>query len=141
MPQLPKITKNQFKKLFKIFSLILLLDYPILPFLSSIGGDIKCDDYDILTCISISLFFILIVAFFWSMIWFMSYIAFFMEDYRSKDFKNKMSPPIYSYVKYIQNSYRDKLIQSLVMKLILILLCVGVFYLFMYEVFNIFNEK
>jgi len=140
MFKLPKITKEQFKKLFKIFSLILMIDYPIMPFLSSFyTGDKICEDYDTLTCVSVMLIFIVLIFFFWCATWLMCYIAFFMEDYRGKVAENKLSSIFYWYARYVQSSFREKLIQEVVIKLILTLLCIGVSFLFIRELLSLFT--
>ncbi len=133
------INKKQFKNLFKIFSLILLIDYPILPFaVSYMQGDFGCEGYDAITCFSAALFFIVLIAFFWCMFWLMNYIAFFMEDYRRKDTDSKWMLPFYLYVRYVQSAYKGKIAQEFVMKLILVILCCVVLYLFFRELYNLF---
>ena len=140
MFKLPKITKEQFKKLFKIFSLILMIGYPIMPFLSSFyTGDTICEDYDTLTCVSVMLIFIVLIFFFWCATWLMCYIAFFMEDYRGKVAENKLSSIFYWYARYVQSSFREKLVQEVVIKLILTLLCAGVSFLFIRELLSLFT--
>ena len=140
MFKLPKITKEQFKKLFKIFSLILMIGYPIMPFLSSFyTGDTICEDYDTLTCVSVMLIFIVLIFFFWCATWLMCYIAFFMEDYRGKVAENKFSSIFYLYARYVQSSFREKLVQEVVIKLILTLLCAGVSFLFIRELLSLFT--
>ena len=74
------ITKRKFKRLFQIFSLILFLDYPVLPLISEfIHKDYSCDEYEVLTCISVTLIFTALIASFWCVFWAMNYVAFYME--------------------------------------------------------------
>lgn len=135
-----KVTKRQFRRLFKVFSLILLINYPVLPFLSSFTqGDIECDSYDILTCVSVAFLFIAIIFFFWCMVWLMVYITYFAEDYRVKKINNNLYSLPLLYVRHIQNSFRGKLIQSSSLILILCILCAGVVSLFFYEMLNLFS--
>jgi hypothetical protein len=131
-----KITKKRFIGLFKFFSLILFIDYPLLPILSSLKDGKSDCGYSPLFCISIMLLFILIIAFFWCIIWFINYAVFFMEDYRDKKIEKNLLWPFYLYVKYIQNSCKNKSVQSNSIKLILAALCFGVICLFFYELIS-----
>ena len=69
----------------------------------------------------------------------MCYIAFFMEDYRGKVAENKLSSIFYWYARYVQSSFREKLVQEVVIKLILTLLCAGVSFLFIRELLSLFT--
>ena len=138
MPKLLKLTKVQFERLFKVFSLVLLIDYPALPFFTSfLKKESFCDGDDIVICTIAALLFMLIVICFWCVFWLMNYAVFFMDDYRGKQIERKISLPFFLYVKYLQNSFKNKPIQSFVLELILVLTCIGVIYLFLYELFQI----
>ena len=130
-----RITEKQFKKLFKILSLILIIDYPLLPFLLSLVERNTGCEYNTLICISLTFLFVAIIAFFWCIIWLMNYITFFMNDYRNKNIKSNVWLPFLLYIKYVQNSYKDKPVQALSIKLILAIFCLGVICLFLYELF------
>ena len=130
------ITKKQFKNLFVIFSLLLVVDYPLLPFLSSLLLNNKrdfCEDYSINTCLFITLSFTITIIFFWCMAGLINYSIFFMKDYRNQKFKIGLSLPIYLYIKYTQKSFRDNKIKSYSVALILVILCFGIIYLFLRE--------
>lgn len=136
-----KITKNRFIQLFKIFSFILLINYPLLPFLGYFLGEKKpwCED-DVLTCGSAILLFMFIIFLFWCIVWFMNYAVFFMDDYKHKKAKNKIVLPFYWYINYLQNAYRDRAVQSSSLKVILAVICCGDVYLLCYELFNLFTQ-
>ncbi len=133
------ITKQNFQKLFRFFSLIMLINYPLLPFVSSmIGGDKSGCEEGIIFCGIIALIFMSVVGLFWSAIWFINYAIFFMEDQRGKMIKTKLSSLPLLYVRYVQNSCKDKMIQSISMLVVLCLMCFGTIYLLFYELYWIF---
>lgn len=104
------ITKRRFKKLFKGFSLILILVYPILPFLTSIIKNQPICDDGVGSCIVISLLFVFIVWCFWCISWLINYVVFFIHDI-SEIRSGKLR--IFSfYFEYIWKVGRNKRIRS-----------------------------
>ena len=79
-----KLTLNQFKKIVIFFSLVLLLDYPILPWILSFSQAESQCEYDGIICVSLSSIFILIIAFIWYVIIKANYFIFFTDRYKSK---------------------------------------------------------
>ena len=137
-----KITKKQFKNLFKIFSLLLIFDYPVLPFLSSSFFNHEqnfCEGYDISICLLITSSFILVIAVFWCVAWLLNYIIFFMEDHRNQKIKRNLLLPFYLYVKCNQTLCKDSTIRSASIALVLIILCSGALWISLYEIYRVYE--
>ena len=119
------MTKYNFLRLFRIFSLILIIDYPLLPIsLSLLKKEPFCES-NIEICLLSMILFFLIIALFWCVIWFMNYAVFFMDDYRSKNYKIKMGLTV-AYVRYLQYSCRDKPMRMFFLSLLLLFVCLVV---------------
>ena len=90
-----EITKKQFKKIVIFFSIILLLDYPILPWiLSFLSKDYQCE-YDNLTCLGMSFALMTIVGLFWYLIVMANNIMFFTNYYKTRyDFDGFKKEPL-----------------------------------------------
>ncbi len=139
-----KITKRQFKNLFAGFSLLLIIDYPLLPFLLSLFYDNQenfCEEYSLGSCLLITLSFMGLIISFWCLAWLINYAIFFMDDYRNKKLKSNLSLPFYLYIKYTQKSFRNSRIKSSFAALILVILCFGAAYLFFHELSIFFFKK
>ncbi len=132
------ITKEQFKKLFKVFSLILFLVYPILPFLTNVvkNKQMMCS-YGAINCIAISLIFIFIIWFFWSISWLINYITFFISDI--SEIENKKLKIFSFYFKYIWKVGQNKKVRSSFLE-VLVIECFGVLLLLLIQINNIFFE-
>jgi hypothetical protein len=129
-----KITKKQFKNLFIFFSLILVIDYPLLPFLSSfISKKDFCEEYDTDICLLITLSFTAFVMLFWCVIWGINYIIFFMEDRRNQEIKKNLFLPFHLYIRYVQGLCKNSVVRSSSIALVLIILCFGAIYLLFRE--------
>ena len=139
-----KITKKQFKNLFIGFSLLLIINYPLLPLLSSLlfnNGGSFCEDYSINICLFITISFVALVAFFWCIAWLINYAIFFMDDHRNQKLKNSFLLPFYLYIKYIQKSFKGSKVKSYSVALVLAIFCFGVIFLFFHELSLILSAK
>ena len=129
-----KITKKQFKNLFIFFSLLLIIDYPLLPLLSSlISKKDFCEEYNTDICLLITLSFTAFVMLFWCVGWLLNYIIFFMDDRRNQEIKKNLLLPVHLYIRYIQGLCKNSAVRSSSIALVLIILCFGVVYLFFRE--------
>lgn len=131
-----KITKKQFRNLFVGFSLLLVIDYPALPFLSSLFFDNKenfCEDYSLGICLFITLSFIAVIGLFWCIAWLINYAIFFMKDYRDQKLNNDLLLPFYLYIKHTQKSFKNSKVKSFSVALVLAIFCFGAIYLFFQE--------
>lgn len=130
------VTKKSYKKLFKIFSLILLLDYPILPLVFGIIRSESGCEYSTITCITVMISMMMIIFIFWTILWLNNYIIFFLDDYKNKIPNKGLFNIPYFYIKYVQSSFKGKLIQSFSNASVLLVVNFGVIYLFFYELYN-----
>jgi hypothetical protein len=79
-----KITKEQYKKIITFFSIILILDYPVIPWLLSLlNKNYKCE-YSVLVCFGLSFFLISLVAISWYIVVKANYTIFFTDDYKAR---------------------------------------------------------
>ena len=131
------MTKKQFKNLFKIFSFLLIIDYPLLPILlSGIAKKSFCEELDWISCGIITFSVTALVLLFWCLFWLVNYCVFYMDDYRGKKLKRDFKLPFYLYINYIQYSFKDSKMKPMIIASLLIILCLSVICLFFYELRN-----
>jgi hypothetical protein len=129
-----KYRKKQFKRMFNIFSLILVLVYPILPFLNAIIKNKPICNYDNGICVIIFMVFIFIVWCFWCVSWLINYIIFFIDDVSS--IESIKSEILLFYFKYIWKMGQNKKIKSVFLE-VLIVECFSVLLLMLIQINNI----
>jgi len=131
------MTKKQFINLFKIFSFLLIIDYPLLPIiLSGINKKSFCEELDLISCGIITFSVTAVVLLFWCLFWLVNYGVFYMDDFGGKKLKRDFKMPFYLYINYIQYSFKDNKMKTRIIASLLIILCLSVIYLFFYELRN-----
>lgn len=125
------ITKKQFEKLFKIFSLILLLDYPILPLLETVINDKQVCNYNAISYTMVFLAFILIIWCFWSISWLINYVVFFVYDI--SEIESKKLRIFSFYFKYIWKIGQNKKVRSSFLE-VLVIECFGVLFMLLFQI-------
>lgn len=77
------LTEKKFKKITLLFSIILLLDYPVLPFfLSHLENKEYCEYDSLLLCFGLSLFLVTLIITFWLLVASSHYLMFFTNHYK-----------------------------------------------------------
>ena len=133
------MTKKKFNKIFTLFSILLFLAFPVLPFFEDLLTDKKSCEYSILKCILLMFITIIIFGFFWITIWTMNYVVFFLEDFRSPNFKKNKIFFVNWYIQYTQFCFYKNKFGKLVLIAMVFTLCSGVTWLFFYELYKIFK--
>ena len=82
---------------------------------------------------------IIIFGFFWITIWTMNYVVFFLEDFRSPNFKKNKIFFVNWYIQYTQFCFYKNKFGKLVLIAMVFTLCSGVTWLFFYELYKIFK--
>lgn len=136
-----RITKKQAKLIFLFFSVLLLMDYPILPLLISIlEGKNNCNDYDnLITCIGLSFLFFVIIQVIWFLIFYNIYETYFM----SEEDKEKLRKSRFTLIRlkarnadYIESVYGNEFGKKPTVN-IAIFFCLGIIYIFLSELHQI----
>lgn len=133
------ISDAQAKKIFWIFSVLLVFDLLILPIVFGyIKGGYSCE-YGMLNCTMLTLSPLLIFSFFWLMMWRKIFIIFFMnkeekdKKRNSKFFLTKLGMKNIGYLETMP-AYKMQLKISIIA--VCALLCFTIGWLFVYQIFD-----
>ena len=129
------MTKQQAKKIFLIFSILLTLELLILPILFSVVlGNYSCE-YSIPVCILLAPSLLLIIGFFWCGFWHTNFVVFFPEsESDGRESKNFLIRLNIRNIKYNYSPNRPEARKSLI--IITTILCVCITLLFFLEIFK-----
>lgn len=141
------MNKKTIYKIFKFFSILLILNFTLIPLISFILGiDNECE-YGIIACVGTLVIFLLILVIFWLLSWWNIYVI-FIRDSKIINFRDVRFSLIKFDIWLTQkwfcgksplNRFRRGVITSIVA-----IECLGILYLLfvqLFEVFKIFIQK
>jgi hypothetical protein len=136
-----KINKEMSKKIFYIFSILLIFDIFILPIaVSIIFGNYECN-YDIILCLGLSIIPLLLFGFFWCIIWFGIYESFFMSEVTRKKIRNSkffIARLKLKNIDYIASLHGKDFIKKQSVLMVTIF-CFAIGYYFLFQLYQIIN--
>lgn len=131
-----KLSKKNADKLFRIFSIVLLIDFILLPIaLSYFDNTQKCD-YSLTECIFLSLVPIVIFSFFWIAICFQINLLFYKTESEKKLIRSKkfsLSKIFLKNYEYVSNVHNSSIIKKPIIY-IFIIVCFGILWIFFKQV-------
>jgi len=127
-------------KIFKFFSVLLIVDLAFLPLIGALIGKSSnvCYDYDFLSCVAWFLFLPLIVGSTWIVFWWKTYVIAFMDEQWVKKWSKKfpiLLPILIAFGKGPWNTESP----AFAIRMFLIF-CAGLSFLFFYQLHQILKS-
>ena len=132
------INAKQFRDYVKFISIILIFDYPIMPFvLSIIEGKETCE-YSILVCLLLSLFLLVIILALWLTLAQTHYIIFYTDRYRMKNLVRNDSRAIFLIkIFFSSKHFLNSLLGKGIVGGTTLIFSFGALYIFFYLFYNL----
>ncbi len=124
-------------KIFKFFSILLIIDFALMPVASFIDPKSEgCGDYIFLECIAWFLILPLVAGFIWLVLWWKAYATSYLDEKKIEKWNKKF--PILSsiLIAFGRGPYFNKSNNSFTIQMFLIF-CAGIAMLFLYQFYHI----